>query len=406
MTRNDLYEAAFLYKKTKLWKKLWDNHLFALRLSSGEVGYVCVMGHAGEYCSVAVYPGEAGIRSYFKIAEAELAFLPPFQAHEMILAQNCLQAALEVKDQLMPEELEEVQEYAAQHGTRLAGKNAYPQFIKYEPNRHPWHVVRREDIDMLWETLQACILLAQELENSRPEDLGIERLAPGAAFVPLFEVKGDRLISAGYAPLVHDEKTFPAVEAANELALAAVRKLPKLGVWEAEVVRMPQPAQDDPKESPYYPLFLMAVESESGYMLPVEMVPDGDERPQSLLDSFAAALRTQKACPERILCRDLRTYRLLEDFCRKCGIDLEIADGELPALDEAQDYLWKDFGGADDDPEMDNWLEDMAEMILSIPASELKNAPAGMLADVKQLLVEGLFPKALAAKLEKKLSDL
>ena len=49
MTRDDLYQAAFEYKRTKLWKKLWDNDIFALRLSDGRIGYINVMGRLGEY---------------------------------------------------------------------------------------------------------------------------------------------------------------------------------------------------------------------------------------------------------------------------------------------------------------------------------------------------------------------
>lgn len=35
MTREDLYGAAFRYKKTGLWRKLWDTEMFALKLSEG-----------------------------------------------------------------------------------------------------------------------------------------------------------------------------------------------------------------------------------------------------------------------------------------------------------------------------------------------------------------------------------
>ena len=34
MTRNDLYDVAFRYKKAGLWKKLWDNDVFAVKLKS------------------------------------------------------------------------------------------------------------------------------------------------------------------------------------------------------------------------------------------------------------------------------------------------------------------------------------------------------------------------------------
>lgn len=32
MTRDMLYDTAFRYKKAGLWKKLWDNDVFAIKL--------------------------------------------------------------------------------------------------------------------------------------------------------------------------------------------------------------------------------------------------------------------------------------------------------------------------------------------------------------------------------------
>ncbi len=34
-----VYEAAFGFKKTQLWKKLYDSQLFALRFADGGIGY-------------------------------------------------------------------------------------------------------------------------------------------------------------------------------------------------------------------------------------------------------------------------------------------------------------------------------------------------------------------------------
>ena len=36
MTRDKLYEVAFRYKKAGLWKKLWDNDVFAIKLKRGK----------------------------------------------------------------------------------------------------------------------------------------------------------------------------------------------------------------------------------------------------------------------------------------------------------------------------------------------------------------------------------
>ena len=63
MTRNDLYAAAFRYKRTKLWKKLSESELFAIRLRNGETGYISIMGEYGELCALGLYIGDEGFRS-------------------------------------------------------------------------------------------------------------------------------------------------------------------------------------------------------------------------------------------------------------------------------------------------------------------------------------------------------
>ena len=62
MASDRMYELAFQYKKTKLWKKLYDSEIFALKLSDGEIGYCCVMGMAGQVNAISLYVGEKGFQ--------------------------------------------------------------------------------------------------------------------------------------------------------------------------------------------------------------------------------------------------------------------------------------------------------------------------------------------------------
>ena len=55
MTREDLYSLAFRYRKTKLWLRLFDTQVFAVRTEKGETIFICIMGRMGEHISVAVY---------------------------------------------------------------------------------------------------------------------------------------------------------------------------------------------------------------------------------------------------------------------------------------------------------------------------------------------------------------
>lgn len=60
ISKDKLYDAAFRYKKAGIWKKLWDNEVFAIKLTCGEIGYMSIMGKNGTYCALGLYMGEAG----------------------------------------------------------------------------------------------------------------------------------------------------------------------------------------------------------------------------------------------------------------------------------------------------------------------------------------------------------
>ena len=401
MNRDHLYNVAFRYKKAGLWKKLWDSEVFALRLKSGKTGYICIMGKNGEYCALGLYIGESGFQSYRKIANFGGYTGSPFKDHEALLGQDCLQLALETKEALTEEEITETRAYAKEHGIRLAGKNTYPQFIKYEPNHHPWKVRDDEDIAALCEAAEVAILLADLLKDIRPADLGIESVESETNAVPLFENKGDKLERVGTAPLPMEEgEVYPEVMVASDLLPARLKRLRKKGVWEAELLRMLEAVQNDPEETPYYPLMLLVAESESGYLLHVPMIMDMEKNPQEFFNGFTEAWEMQKVYPKEFRCRDERTYAWLKDLIEKTGTKISIYRKSMPALDEAEAALASQMQGSDDGAEQ---LMDMVEMLLSLPSSELKKMPREFLDDLSIMIDQGVFPPDLAKELKRKL---
>ena len=169
MATDRMYELAFQYKKTKLWKKLYDTDIFAVRLSDGETGYCCVMGMAGKENAVALYPDTQAFQCYREILILALTGMPPeAESQDVLLTQNCLQCAFDTKDVLHRDELDEVRAYAKKHGIALRGANAFPQFIKYQPYYHPWYISSEKEQRYICETLEACIAMA-ELWHNRGE---------------------------------------------------------------------------------------------------------------------------------------------------------------------------------------------------------------------------------------------
>lgn len=353
--REQLYEKAFQYKKEKLWKILWDTDIFAVKLKNDEVGYVSIMGHGGEYCALALYIGDKGFRSFRALAGGISFTGSEFKDHEFILQQKCLHVALVNRDELAQEELEEVCAYAEQKGIKFKGVNAYPQFIKYEPNYHPWEIVKEEEQEALCRAIEVAILLANELRDKTPDALGIQSIGPDTLEVPMFDIKEGKLIQKGSALLPQDEEVhYEPVIATNEIALASVKRLPKNGVWEAELVRLLEPLKTSEEGAPYYPLLLFVVERESYYVMPIAMVGDDDNEFSELLEKFLECCRDQKICPKEISVRDERTFALLSDFCKKAQVKISISEDDMLALDDVQAAFIDEFiggvtsGGADE----------------------------------------------------------
>ena len=58
MTADQLYEVSFEYKKTKLWKAMREEEIFAINLSGGRMGYVSILGASGGLCGLALDIGD------------------------------------------------------------------------------------------------------------------------------------------------------------------------------------------------------------------------------------------------------------------------------------------------------------------------------------------------------------
>ncbi|SCY13988.1 DUF7309 domain-containing protein [Butyrivibrio sp. INlla14] len=406
ITRDQLYETAFRYKKAGLWKTLWDSEVFAIKLKSGEIGYISIMGKSGEHNALGLYVGDEAFGSFRLLQGLNWHEMPDYKFHEALLQQKCLQMALESKDNFIPEELKEVRAYCKANRLRPSGKNAYPQFVKYEPNYHPWKVQSQEDMEALNEAMEASILMAEAVKELDPEVMGIISVDETVDEVPLFEVKGKYLHTIGLIPLPYrQEEKYEYITATNEVSIAAVKKLKQQGIWETEFLRMLEPVQNNPEETPHYPALLLCAENKSGYMLPVPIVEYVERNPQQLVEEFAKAWKMQGICPKEVRCRDERTFAMIKDFCEKVGAKVRIYTKEMPALDDAEQALFDKSLGRDPE-EAIHQLEQVIDEILGMSDEELRLMPKPMMDELKLLIEHEIFPEEIAQELREKLKGI
>ncbi len=408
MSTEKMFDLAFAYKKSKLWKRLYDSELFAVRLPNGKTGYCSVMGMLGEHNALGLYIGDRGFESYRAMsAAAENPFVLEWNGYpDWLMEQDCIQCSFEMKEELRDEDLDEAREYARNHGIVLRGANAYPQFTRYTPNRFPWRVDSREDQENICEALEAAIALANMLRVKRKAEIGVQEISEKTEKIPLLIRDGEKF-KLDSAPIPEPvPETYPAPAPLSDEIIKKIKKLKKQSILECEIIRVGSPVVDEDGGAPWFPTLLLCVESDDGAILPVPPANHFEERPDDLLKNFAQVLLNAGFCPRALKVRNLATRALLEDFRVRTGA-LLIVDDYLPELDEAKQALLSNLMERLDDDDEDYDDEDMAEaaqemfdQILELSDDELKSMPEAM---VDQLLsMPGLIPP----ELEERLRDL
>jgi hypothetical protein len=190
MISDTLYDLAFQFRQTKLWKKLYDSQLFAVRHADGSIGYCCVMGRLGEFLALAVYPGEEGLDTYRQLGR-DRSKMRVVESHEIALSQRCAMVAFENKGELRHREKKEVSAYCAARGLTPRGRKAYPQFQQSRPQCLPWYLDDPDDQAHLAEALEAAIEVSNRLMTATPEALGFTEGAPFDRTIPLLEKQED-----------------------------------------------------------------------------------------------------------------------------------------------------------------------------------------------------------------------
>ena len=164
MASDRLYDLAFQFRKLKLWDRIPESYLYAVRFDDGETGYCSVMGSLGEHLALCVYLGQSGYASYHYLMDN--AFAPAMTDRmELIAAQNSLQCSYEMKDELSEFEVRELRDYCHRSGKNLRGKNACPQFLRFTPGRYPWPVGTQEEENKIEAGLRASIRLYSMLDD-------------------------------------------------------------------------------------------------------------------------------------------------------------------------------------------------------------------------------------------------
>lgn len=410
MATDRMYDLAFQYKKTKLWKKLFDSDIFAVRLSDGEIGYCCIMGMAGEVNALSLYVGNEGFQSYLSIADlsidpdmSDMDYLDVMLQPDLLFSQKCLQCEFVSKDELDKEELKEVRAYTKANGIMLRGANAFPHFTKYEPFYFPWHITTEIDERRLCDALEGCLELSALLNTKSKEEIGLSNGTEGAKTIPFFEREKDHYILTYTNVLPKQQIEYPTPMITNDILIARIKKMKKRGVMGCDTMRLPEPVQNEPETAPYYPMFLLVVDKDRDRILPMMPFLDFETHPQTIPESFANALLETKVCPKTIITNNEQTYALLQDMCDKTGIQLTLTKDRLDWLEYARnDLLFHlyETDGVTDMPTHE-MLAGVLDIIMNLDDNTLRQMPNELISALFEMESEGILPPEIAVRIRR-----
>ena len=221
----ELLEAAFRYKKTKLWKKLGEEEFFAFKRTDGSYSYVSIMGKSGLNCAVRVYPGDEAFQTHLQCYRASGKKEQFYETQENFMGLNCVSLIFEKKLNLRDEEREPVRAYAKAHDIKLTGVNAYPHVIRFLPYKYPWFPESGEIEAILLEAVEAATFAAGKLETGSAEKIGFADLQKGAVSIPLIEKKDGAYRFSGMHSLPERKPSgWYHPETANEIAVQKLKR--------------------------------------------------------------------------------------------------------------------------------------------------------------------------------------
>lgn len=340
MYSEHLYSLAFAVRKTKLWKTLYDNELFAVSMSNGEIGYCSVMGALGEHLALALYIGSEGLDSYRLFQEANYMEMNVLKTQEFMLSQVCLQCSFESKEELSSKELDAVRKYAA----------------KYHFSEGPAY------------------------------DRSVPLLAP---------------VGDGFKWSLHplppkQPVSYPMPVLRDELLMMRLKKTKRSSSWACDVVMTPEPVAPEDGSAPVFPYMLLVANCETGLVLPTDVVTNYEDGADALVRAVGNRM-LEEGIPKRICVVDDRTYALLKNIAGALKIKVvrQRENSLLDALEEDLLHYCSSQGidGGDDS------ANDFFEMLMSLDDDTLLSIPNELWHQLQALEQQGLLTDDIAMRI-------
>jgi hypothetical protein len=334
-----LYDLARQIYDMTPWEWMTEVDVFGVKdPETGEMGFVSVMGSAGEHFGIAVYRGAVGLHQFLHIQDSydmmgdEIAL--------EILEVPQLQLSFEDRDVLEAKDRAVIKEL----GLKFRGHNTWPLFRSTEPGWLPWFI-NQQDARFLMPVLEQLLVFAPHVKEA---NMFFDSIEESRFLVRVAHQENQELVWEDqmlHLPFVPPEPLKIPLDAR---LLTAFMKLPitRMSI-EFDVFNMMSPTLDE-KRRPFLPYMLLMVDTKTGTIVGQEMFkpePDLDSIWMRTPNSFMQqCIQGPQARPSTLYVGSEYLESIFKSIAKQMGIKVMLKD-ELPALDDAIEMMMGFMGG-------------------------------------------------------------
>jgi hypothetical protein len=327
-----LLQAAAEFLQARCWEWMNDTDIFGVQNpDSGEVGYCCVMGNAGELFGLGVYLGSMGLLAYEMVATGALQ---PGDI-EVLSYQRCLMVDFEDRSALRSYDLDLIK----RSGLKFRGRKSWPRFTSYRPGYVPWKLTADEARFLIIAIRQALSVALR----FKAETALLDSPDPGEIFfvrVPEKEDGAQTWTDQWLEPDSVEVEDY-SLDGLEEVRLRTIGKRisSRAGTWEIDIFLGPMVIREktNPEERPFYGRVFLCVDQDSFFILD-SIVATPSDGLAGFRTRFIQLLETNLAVPKKILVRKREVFELLQPVAERLGFGLSLTR-PLRAVDQAQDAL-------------------------------------------------------------------
>ncbi|MBQ9008001.1 MAG: hypothetical protein IJ088_01540 [Clostridia bacterium] len=401
----NLYDLGFALRESKVWEKIAEEEMFAVRLPGNEIGYCVVSGMQAQNKGLIVFTGTEGLSSLRK-SHGEGEFCNGADPYAL----DCVLVTWkEDREKLAENEVKALRAYCREKS--IPFRSPFLHFARKLMNCVSRFTEAEEDEKKLEAALTVTLKVVEQIGIQGKDALGLKPIllkmdeeiyggfingvsvimSEEKVTIPLYTVEDGKLLQEriGLPPYVD---LIKPPDHLDEGALKQLMSRKQEKMVECDMTCMDITLEGDPLFHPS--AFVMTDEDGLAVVFQTYDTPVYD--PNKVLDSIIHEMSEGGVYPKVLCVRNRETRILMEPLCRAAGIKLKVKN-KLVYMDEVQKAIFEGYHDASPEDE----LKEVIQGLEALSDKEIRLLPNFA---IKSLLeVKELLPADLVRKLKKAL---